>query len=56
LDEKNSPPPELLNHKGAHFILEKRDDYGSCGWETLLPGSDFIFDKIKGNHFTMMVS
>lgn len=56
LDEKNSPPPELLNHKGIHFLLEKRDDYGSCGWETLLPGSDFIFEKIKGNHFTMMVS
>ena len=56
LDEKNGPPPELKNHKGIHFLLEKCEDSGPRGWETLLPGSDFIFDKVQGNHFTMMVS
>ena len=56
LDEKNGPPAELKNHKGIHFLLERCEDFGSRGWETLLPGSDFVFDKVQGNHFTMMVS
>jgi noranthrone synthase len=56
LSEKNAPPEELLNSKGIHFLLEKRTDFGSCGWEVLLPGADFIFDSVAGNHFSMMVN
>ncbi|PVI03119.1 polyketide synthase [Periconia macrospinosa] len=56
VDPKNNPPVELMNSKskGLHFLLEKRRDYGSCGWDKLLPGSEIIFDKVAGNHFTMM--
>lgn len=57
VDAKSNPPVELLNSKskGLHFLLEKRQDYGSCGWDRLLPGTEMIFDKVAGNHFTMMV-
>lgn len=57
VDPKNNPPMELMNSKskGIHFLLEKRRDYGSCGWDKLLPGSEISFDKVTGNHFTMMV-
>ncbi|EMD00429.1 hypothetical protein BAUCODRAFT_62024 [Baudoinia panamericana UAMH 10762] len=41
----------------SHFMLQKRQNFGPDGWETLLPGADFIIEKVEGaNHFTMMVS
>jgi surfactin synthase thioesterase subunit/acyl carrier protein len=56
LDESVVPPEELVNSKGIHFLLEKRSDFSPCGWEELLPGTEFVLDRVEGgNHFTMMV-
>jgi noranthrone synthase len=56
LDEKNKPPPELLNSKGSHFLLKARQDFGPCGWETLIPGAEIMMERVVGgNHFSMMV-
>jgi noranthrone synthase len=56
LDEKNKPPPELLTGKGSHFLLEKRTDFGPCGWEGLMPEAEIMCERVEGgNHFSMMV-
>lgn len=40
-----------------HFMLRRRENFGPDGWETLLPGSEFLVEKSKGaNHFDMVVS
>ncbi|TVY85230.1 putative sterigmatocystin biosynthesis polyketide synthase [Lachnellula suecica] len=41
--------------KGIHFLVEKRTDFGPCGWEKMLPGAEILCDKVVGaNHFSMM--
>ena len=56
LGKNNAPPEEVRNSKGIHFLLEKRTDFGTCGWEALLPGTSFILGSVAGNHFSMMVN
>jgi len=52
LDEKDAPPM-----KGMHFMIQKRTDFGPDGWDTVLPGAEFILDRVEGgNHFTLLVS
>lgn len=52
MEEKDAP-----KIKGMHFMVQKRKDFGSDGWETVLPGADFEIVKASGaNHFTLMVS
>ena len=54
----------VLDGKGApriknttHFMTRKRSDFGPDGWDTVLPGAEFIMDRAVGaNHFTLMVS
>ena len=54
----------VLDGKGApriknttHFMTRKRSDFGPDGWDTMLPGAEFIMDRAVGaNHFTLMVS
>ncbi|KMU82173.1 hypothetical protein CIHG_10567, partial [Coccidioides immitis H538.4] len=38
-----------------HFMLRRRQDFGPDGWDTVLPGAEFVLGKAVGaNHFTMM--
>ena len=54
----------VLDGKGApkiqnttHFMTRKRNDFGPDGWDSVLPGAEFVMDRAVGaNHFTMMVS
>ena len=54
----------VLDGKGApkiknttHFMTRRRSEFGPDGWDTVLPGAEFIMDRAVGaNHFTMMVS
>lgn len=54
----------VLDGKGApkiknttHFMTRRRSKFGPDGWDTVLPGAEFIMDRAVGaNHFTMMVS
>ena len=42
--------------KSTHFMTRKRSEFGPDGWETVLPGAEFLIDRAVGaNHFTMMV-
>jgi len=46
---------QLNDSKGMHFLVQKRTDFGPCGWEKMLPGVDINCDKVIGaNHFSMM--
>ncbi|KAI4159137.1 MAG: hypothetical protein LQ342_006841 [Letrouitia transgressa] len=62
LDGKDAPPigkekEGEKGSKGVHFLLEKRKDFGTNGWEVMLPGAEFVLEKVVGaNHFSMMVS
>ncbi|XPT03478.1 Noranthrone synthase [Ascochyta lentis] len=50
MDEKDAP-----KMKGMHFMVQKRTDFGPDGWDTVLPGAQFILDTVQGgNHFTIM--
>lgn len=40
-----------LNVKVTRFLLEPRDDLKSEGWEKLLPGAEYTYDYMTGNHF-----
>lgn len=52
MDEKDAP---LM--KGMHFMIQKRKDFGPDGWDTVLPGAEFVLDRVEGgNHFTLLVS
>lgn len=52
MDEKDAP-----KMKGMHFMVSKRTNFGPDGWETVLPGAEFVMDRVAGgNHFTLMVS
>ncbi|KAH8585883.1 beta-ketoacyl synthase [Bisporella sp. PMI_857] len=46
---------KLTDSKGIHFLIQKRIDFGSAGWEKMLPGVEISCDKVVGaNHFSMM--
>ena len=52
LDGKGAP--KLKNT--THFMTRRRSDFGPDGWDTVLPGAEFLIDRAVGaNHFTMMV-
>lgn len=40
--------------KVTKFLLEPRIDFGSNGWEKLLPSSEMYIAKIPGNHFNII--
>jgi hypothetical protein len=40
-----------LNVKVTRFLLEPRKDLKTVGWEKLLPGAEYSFDYMTGNHF-----
>lgn len=40
-----------LSVKVTRFLLEPRGDLKTVGWEKLLPGADYSFDYMTGNHF-----
>jgi hypothetical protein len=40
-----------LNVKVTRFLLEPRPELKSAGWERLLPGAEYSFDYMTGNHF-----
>ena len=40
-----------LNVKVTRFLLEPRGDLKTEGWEKLLPGAEYDFDYMTGNHF-----
>ncbi|RWA12602.1 hypothetical protein EKO27_g2497 [Xylaria grammica] len=53
--------PKLTPHpddtEGMKFLLKRRTDFGSNGWEALFPGRehDILIDRITGaHHFSMM--
>ncbi|KAI9878041.1 MAG: hypothetical protein M1830_002092 [Pleopsidium flavum] len=50
MDEKDAP-----KMKGMHFMIQKRKDFGPDGWDTVLPGAEFVIDRVEGgNHFSLM--
>lgn len=53
---KAAGAPEFLK-KNDHFLTQARKDFGPDGWDKLVPGGQFLLDKVQGaNHFSMMVS
>jgi thioesterase domain-containing protein len=40
-----------LNVKVTKFLLEPRGELKTEGWEKLLPGAEYSFDYMTGNHF-----
>ena len=40
-----------LSVKVTRFLLEPREDLKTVGWEKLLPGAEYTFDYMTGNHF-----
>jgi thioesterase domain-containing protein len=40
-----------LDVKVTRFLLEPRPELKSAGWERLLPGAEYGFDYMTGNHF-----
>ncbi|KAJ9640320.1 hypothetical protein H2199_005859 [Coniosporium tulheliwenetii] len=50
MDEKTAP-----KMKGMHFMVQKRQDFGPDGWDSVLPGAEFDIVKAEGaNHFSLM--
>ncbi|CAK4034454.1 polyketide synthase [Lecanosticta acicola] len=50
MDEADAP-----KMKGMHFMIQKRQDFGPDGWDTVCPGAEFDIVKADGaNHFTLM--
>lgn len=47
-------PLEEGDPKSMRWLLENRSDFGSNGWDALLPGGTMQFATVGGNHFTMM--
>lgn len=45
-----------LNVKVTRFLLEPRPDLKTVGWEKLLPGAQYTFDYMTGNHFEITQS
>lgn len=40
-----------LSVKVTRFLLEPRGDLKTVGWDRLLPGANYTFDYMTGNHF-----
>lgn len=40
-----------LSVKVTRFLLEPRGELKTVGWEKLLPGAQYKFDYMTGNHF-----
>jgi thioesterase domain-containing protein len=40
-----------MNVKVTRFLLEPRPELKTEGWEKLLPGAEYTFDYMTGNHF-----
>ena len=47
-------PLEEGDPKSMKWLLENRSDFGSNGWDDLLPAGKMRFGTVRGNHFTMM--
>lgn len=45
-----------LNVKVTRFLLEPRPELKTAGWEKLLPGAEYGFDYMTGNHFQITQS
>lgn len=41
-------------HPTTSWLMGTRSDFETCGWEKLLPGSNFTCHTIDGDHFSMM--
>ena len=57
IDRSCNPKFERLpdDPEGLKFLTATRNDFGPCGWETLLPESKIQINRtINANHFTMM--
>ncbi|KAJ4291933.1 hypothetical protein N0V90_009831 [Kalmusia sp. IMI 367209] len=52
----DSPRPEVRGDesKSMKWLLNNRTDFGPNGWDRLLGNSPFTFEKVDGNHFTLM--
>ena len=45
-----------LNVKVSSFLLRQRTDFGSNGWDELLPGCELHTTRAPGSHFTMVMT
>lgn len=45
-----------LDVKVTRFLLEPRPELKTIGWEKLLPGAEYSFDYMTGNHFQITQS
>jgi thioesterase domain-containing protein len=45
-----------MDVKVTRFLLEPRPELKTVGWEKLLPGADYTFDYMTGNHFQITQS
>lgn len=45
-----------LGVKVTRFLLEPREELKTVGWERLLPGAEYGFDYMTGNHFQITQS
>jgi hypothetical protein len=45
-----------MDVKVTRFLLEPRPELKTVGWEKLLPGADYSFDYMTGNHFQITQS
>ncbi|KAI5358435.1 putative thioesterase, Rhodanese-like domain, phosphopantetheine binding ACP [Septoria linicola] len=52
------PPSALTDGERTviKFLTEARTDFGPCGWEVLLPGSNISCGRIDADHFEIMSS
>ena len=53
-DDDVKLPLEEGDPRTMRWLLENRSDFGSNGWDELLPGGTMAFGTVGGNHFTMM--
>jgi hypothetical protein len=45
-----------MDVKVTRFLLEPRPELKTVGWEKLLPGAEYSFDYMTGNHFQITQS
>ncbi|GAB7328186.1 hypothetical protein MBLNU13_g00211t1 [Cladosporium sp. NU13] len=45
-----------MNVKVTRFLLEPRPELKTVGWDKLLPGAEYSFDYMTGNHFQITQS
>ncbi|KAF2209893.1 hypothetical protein CERZMDRAFT_86542 [Cercospora zeae-maydis SCOH1-5] len=59
VSDEAPPPPTALSEgekSVIKFLTEARHDFGPCGWEMLLPGSETWCGMLDADHFEMMPS